>query len=73
MAEAPMARPKTKKRSETDLEIRTIGVRATKDWADWLERAAKHNRITVASFLDRAAAEHAKETGFDEPPPPRLP
>jgi uncharacterized protein (DUF1778 family) len=66
-----MARPK--KGSETDLEIRTIGVRATKGWADWLERAAKHNRITVASFLDRAAAEHAKETGFDELPPPRLP
>jgi uncharacterized protein (DUF1778 family) len=67
-----MAKRKAKTNPD-DLEIRTIGVRTTKAWADWLERAARHSRMTVATFLDRAAAEHAKETGFDEAPPERLP
>jgi uncharacterized protein (DUF1778 family) len=70
---AIMARPKAKKQSPASLEIRTIGLRTTKGWAEWLERAAKHSRITIASFLDRAAAEHARATGFTEPPPERLP
>lgn len=73
MAGITMAKPKARKTKADDKEIRTIGVRSTNAWAEWLERAAKHSRTTVASFLDRAAAELAKGNGFDEAPPERLP
>lgn len=61
-------RPKRRK-----VDARTVAFRCTVEWFAWLEGAAKHNRMTVATFLDRAAAEHAKATGFLEPPPERLP
>jgi hypothetical protein len=53
--------------------FRTLGIRVTNAYADWLARAAKHSRSTIATFLDRAAATQAKLDGFDEPPPERLP
>jgi hypothetical protein len=53
--------------------LRTVGVRATAEWADWLERLAKHNRTDIAKVLDAAATHYAKATGFNEPPPERVP
>lgn len=50
---------------------RTIGVRASGEWAEWVERAAKHDRASIAGFLDRAAAFYARSIGFTEPPPER--
>jgi hypothetical protein len=75
VAEVMMAKAKAKavKGAQPDLAIRTIALRTTNAWAEWLERAAKQSRTTVASFLDRAAAEHARTNGFSEPPPDRLP
>lgn len=52
--------------------LRTIGVRGTAEWADWLERLARHNRTDVAKVLDAAAKQYAVSTGFDEPPPERV-
>jgi hypothetical protein len=69
----PKPKPAARARGPIDPEIRVLGVRATRAWCDWLERAAKHGRVTVAAFVDRATAEHAKASGFDEPPPERLP
>jgi hypothetical protein len=64
--------PRNKERRDIT-GFRTIGFRVSQEYAAWLERASKHNRITIAAFLDRAAAEHAKATGFDETPPDRIP
>ena len=64
--------PKNKERKDVT-NFRTLGFRVSKEYAAWLERAAKHNRITIAAFLDRAAAEHARATGFNEPAPERIP
>jgi hypothetical protein len=66
---ATMARPKKDEKSEP--KPRTLGIRASGEWADWLERAAKHDRAKVAAFLDRAAAHYAKAIGFNEAPPER--
>lgn len=53
--------------------FRTVGIRSSAEWADWIERLAKHNRTDVAKVLDAAASQYAKSTGFDEPPPERIP
>ena len=52
---------------------RTIGVRSSADWADWLDRLARHCRTDVAKVIDAALARHARAEGFDEPPPERVP
>jgi hypothetical protein len=52
---------------------KTIGIRSTPEWADWLDRAVRHCRTDIAKFLDAAAAEYAKSRGFTEPPPERIP
>jgi hypothetical protein len=41
-------------------------------YAEWIEKFANSERISVASLLDRALAEHAKTLGF-KPPPDRIP
>lgn len=73
-----MARKRRDERSARNKErgepgFRTIGLRASDAYAEWLARAAKHGRDTVAAFLDKAAAEHAAAIGFAEPPPERIP
>ena len=50
----------------------TKAFRMSHAYAEWLERFANSERVNVASLLDRALAEHAKNLGF-EPPPDRIP
>jgi hypothetical protein len=64
--------PKNKERKDLS-GFRTIGFRVSVEYAEWLEAAARHNRITIAAFLDRAAANEARVSGFDQPPPERIP
>ena len=52
---------------------KTIGVRASAEWAAWLDRAVRHCRTDTAKFIDAAAADYAKANGFDEVPPERNP
>lgn len=66
-----MGRPK--KNIERAPRPRTVGIRASAEWADWLERLAKHMRTDIAKLMDACAAEYAKNHGFDEPPPERVP
>jgi hypothetical protein len=54
-------------------KTRTLAVRMTFEFAAWLGRAAKHNGDTIAAFLIRGAIKQARDLGFDEPPPERLP
>jgi len=46
----------------------TKAFRMSTEYADWVERFANSERISVASLLDRALAEHAKNLGFEVPP-----
>jgi hypothetical protein len=68
-----MSRPKKQPKGAKSLSPKTIGVRATGEWADWIERAARHCRTDIAKLIDAAVAEYVKVRGFDEPPPERIP
>lgn len=52
---------------------RTVGVRASGEWADWLERAARHCRTDIAKLIDSSVVEYVKVRGFTEAPPERIP
>ncbi|MDR3634362.1 MAG: hypothetical protein P4L84_11205 [Isosphaeraceae bacterium] len=69
---APDRSPKNKERTDID-KFTTVGVRASKRWAKWLEDVAKHDRVTVAAFVEKAAIERAQRIGFGKEPPERIP
>jgi hypothetical protein len=69
--EALMAKPKRKPSSKASSEPKTIGIRSSPAWAEWLDRCAAHNRTTVAGLIDQAITRYAREIGFTEPPPER--
>lgn len=73
MPEVCMAPKKGRPKKTENVAMRTVAFRCTVEWVKWLEEAAKHDRTAVATFLDRAAAEHAKSIGFPKAPPERLP
>jgi hypothetical protein len=52
---------------------RTIGVRASGEWADWVDQFAEHCRTDVAKLIDEALAAHAKVREFNKVPPKRVP
>lgn len=65
----PKRRPKRSKPSGP----RTIGIRSTGEWADWIERGARFCRTDVAKLIDAAVVEYLKDRGFTDPPPERIP
>lgn len=48
-----------------------VGIKGTRAWKEWLEKAADHCRMSVSGLIDKAVSEYAKKEGFDEPPPKR--
>ena len=46
-------------------------VKGTVAWKEWLDRAARHCRLSTSSLVDLAVTKYAKEAGFEEPPPER--
>lgn len=52
---------------------KTVGIRVSGEYAEWLTRLMKHCRMDIAKMTDRAWAELARKEGFDEPPPERVP
>lgn len=71
---ALMAKKKAAAKAKAEAAgTRAVAFRAMPDYVAWLERAARHDRASVATYLDRAATERAKAIGFDEPAPERLP
>jgi hypothetical protein len=62
-----------KKAEKKGLRPRTVGVRASGEWADWVEELAKHCRTDIAKLIDSALAAHAKAVGFGKTPPERVP
>jgi hypothetical protein len=72
-----MAKKKAESRSPRNKEraapgFRTIGIRVSDAYAEWLAQAARHDRATIAAFLDRAASDRAREIGFATPAPERI-
>jgi hypothetical protein len=45
-----------------------VGLRARREWVEWLERLAAKNRTTKVGVIDRALTEFAIRTKFEEPP-----
>jgi hypothetical protein len=63
-----MMRPKKKPPKSAEPEMKTLGVRMTVQYADWLERFAKSQRRNAASMIDRALADAAEKEEFEAPP-----
>lgn len=76
MVGTAMGRPKSKATSKAEPErppTKTVGMRSTVEWAEWLERGARHCRTDVAKLIDAAVMDYLKARGFDEPAPERMP
>jgi hypothetical protein len=52
---------------------KTVSVRATLEWAEWLEEGARFCRTDLAKLLDVAAVDYLKAKGFTKPAPERMP
>lgn len=65
--------PMSRKRSEPEPEpkVVVVGIKATSDWREWLQRGAKHCRTDAAKLIDAAVAEYLSKRGFTEKPPER--
>jgi hypothetical protein len=72
MIEATMAKKRSSK-GKAQPPVKTIGIRSTPEWAEWLERLARHYRTTVAGVIDRALTEWTEAEGYEEKPPQRIP
>jgi hypothetical protein len=71
--ETTMARSKsTKAKAKAERSMKQIGVRSTREWAEWVERAAAFCRTDVAKLIDTALIKYLKAEGFEEPSPPRV-
>ena len=74
MAAPKMGRPKKQvDDGNPPPEKRSIGMRVSVDYADWLEKLAKHYRTNVAGIIDRALAEWSQSEGYEHLPPERNP
>jgi hypothetical protein len=49
-------------------EMVTRALKMRREYADWLERFAAMERVSLAALLDRALASHALRQGFQVPP-----
>lgn len=46
----------------------TRALRMSTEYADWMERFAAKERVSVSALIDRALASHAAREGFQLPP-----
>lgn len=76
MEDTLMGRPRAKaagKPEPAKVSTKTVGMRSTVAWSEWLDRGARHCRTDVAKLIDAAVVDYLKARGFDEPPPERMP
>jgi hypothetical protein len=66
MARRPIRKPDSE-------GIVTKALKVQREYAEWLERLASHDRRSVASLLDNAVSRDAAQIGFTEAPPERTP
>lgn len=72
MGAVEVGRPKKTARKGAP-DPKTIGLRVSGEYAQWLENLARRHRTTVAGLIDRAVAEWAQAQGYEEPAPERMP
>lgn len=70
MGTATVGRPK---KAASKSKPKTIGLRVSGEYGDWLDRLARRYRTTVAGVIDRAVVEWAASQGYEETPPERMP
>jgi hypothetical protein len=71
-----MPRAKTTKRTapaKAKPRIISLGIRASEEYAAWVEELAAKDRRTMSAVVDQALAAYASAIGFDKEPPPRIP
>jgi hypothetical protein len=64
MARKKAGRPK----KSAGQSIRAVAVRASAEYALWVEQFAEFNRTPVSGLVDQALAEFARIKGFKNPP-----
>jgi hypothetical protein len=69
---AIMGRPK-RKTDGSEPDTKTVGLRVTLEYDEWLQGLARHYRTTVAGVIDRALAEWSESEGYPHKPPDRTP
>ena len=52
--------------------FRTVQVRGSVEWVEWLEEYARYLRSDVSKVIDLALISDARVRGFPKPPPERL-
>jgi hypothetical protein len=68
-----MAKAKSGGKGKPDQGPKTIGIRVSSGYAEWLEQLARHYRTTIAGVIDRALAEWTETQGYPVRPPVRTP
>jgi hypothetical protein len=48
-----------------------VAIKGNPAWKEWLDRAARHCRLSTSTLIDLAVTRYAREQGFEEPPPER--
>jgi hypothetical protein len=48
-----------------------LAVKGRREWKEWVDRLAAHDRSSVNELIDRALARYARWIGFEEVPPER--
>lgn len=66
-AKRGLAKTKTKPKSNPD-EMVTRALKMRQEYADWLDRFASKERVSLAALFDRALSTHAERAGFEAAP-----
>lgn len=68
-----MAKKLSKNKAREGPGFRTLGIRVSDEYAEWIAGASKFDRMTIAAFIDKAVADRAKAIGYQLAPPERIP
>jgi hypothetical protein len=66
-----MARPKAKAKAAPDTGAPALTIRGSKEWREWVNRAADFCRTDVAKLVDASLIRYVRDQGFTEEPPKR--
>lgn len=70
LATKKMGRKKRFEGGSYESNTTVMTVKMSKEYAEWVERFAKHRRVRKSDLVDHGLAELARSCGF-EPPPER--
>lgn len=63
--------PNPKGDSDGSRKATVLAIKGSAEWKEWLDRAARHCRVSTSALVDLALTRYVKEQGFDDPPPQR--